>query len=319
MKSNLEFFSDGQQAKRLGRSVVTIGAFDGVHLGHQQLLKQLCDSAKQLGLPSVVVVFEPQPNEYFKPKKAPARLMRLREKVLALRDFGVDSVLCLRFNQRLREMTAEAFIHEVLVESLGVRKLIVGDDFRFGNDRSGDFEMLSAAGRSLNFDVVDTQTLYTDSERVSSTYIRKLLSEGELSDAEALLGRRYSNIGRVVYGKRLGRQLGFPTMNVQLGRLNVPLRGVFAVDIELNGHTLNSPTYQGVANVGVRPTINEVMKPVLEAHAFDVNIDAYGKCIRITYRKKIRDEQRFENVQALTAQIKHDAASARAFFNANAG
>lgn len=312
MKSNLEFLSDYKQAEVLGQSVVTIGAFDGVHLGHQQLLRQLRDSAKQRGLPSVVVVFEPQPNEYFNPQKAPARLMRLREKVLALREYGVDRVLCLRFNPRLRAMSADTFVREVLVESLGVSKLIVGDDFRFGNDRSGDFAMLSKAGDELGFDVVDTQTLLAGGERISSTYIRERLSAGELVEAEALLGRPYSNVGRVVYGKKLGRQLGFPTMNIQLGRLSVPLSGVFAVDIDVVGKR-----YHGVANVGVRPTVNQVMKPLLEAHAFDAEFDVYGECASITYRKKIRQERRFESVEALTAQIKSDAAVARTYFESS--
>lgn len=305
----IEFVSGLQRSIQNKRCVVTIGAFDGVHLGHQQLLAQLTEAAGTLGLPSVVIVFEPQPNEFFNRATAPARLMRLREKVLALSRFGVDQVLCLKFDRTLRGLSAEAFVTEVLVARLGVRKLIVGDDFRFGSDRCGDFAYLQKAGREHGFDVVDTSTHLSGNTRVSSTFIRCLLREGKLEKASELLGSPYTNIGRVIHGRRLGRKLGFPTMNVQLGRLRVPLNGVYAVTVELAGQS-----YIGVANVGVRPTVNEVSKPLLEVHLLDADVDAYGQFIAVTYRKKIRSEQQFDGIDQLKAQITIDANQARDYF-----
>lgn len=307
--SEIEFFSSLRQLSRIEQSVVTIGAFDGVHLGHQQLLRQLVASAREFALPSVVIIFEPQPNEYFNRQLAPARLMRLREKVAALSIYGVDRVVCLKFDRNLSSLSAQSFIESVLVEGLGVKKLIVGDDFRFGSDRRGDFNLLLEQGRQLGFEVVDTKTYEAGKIRVSSTLVRRLLREAKLSEAGRLLGRTYCNLGRVIYGRRLGRELGFPTMNVQLGRLHVPVKGVFAVDVEIEG-----ARYQGVANVGLRPTVNEDMKPLLEVHVFDAELNAYGKFIKVMYRHKIRNEQRFENTDALKAQIEIDVCEARAYF-----
>lgn len=312
----MEFVSglSALKAKGLGCGgcVATIGAFDGVHLGHQQLLEGLNQAAKALGLPSTVIIFEPQPNEYFNPAKAPARLTRLREKVSILAAYGAQRVLCLKFSEHLRALSAGDFVQAVLVNGLGVKKLIVGDDFRFGCDRSGDFQFLQQAGATAAFEVSDTRTFRAGPERVSSTYIRSLLAAGDLEGAEVLLGRPYANLGRVIYGRQLGRQLGFPTMNVGLARLSVPLSGVFAVRVQLGEDEFN-----GVANVGIRPTVNESVKPLLEVHVFDAAPNAYGQCIRVEYRKKLRDEMRFSNVTELQAQIEQDTVNATAFFDSH--
>ena len=230
------------------RSVVTIGSFDGVHLGHQAILQQVKATAAMLGLPSVVMTFEPQPQEYFSGEKAPARLMRLREKIDALLELGIDRVVCLQFNRVLRNLTASEFIHQVLVEGLSIKHLIVGDDFRFGCDRSGDFKMLVEFGKSCDFDVQDTKTLEIDNERVSSTRVREFLQQADFGRASQLLGRPFSIKGRVVYGQQVGRKLGFPTANVQLNRYSAPLTGVYVVLVDIDG-----VRYQGAANVGVTP------------------------------------------------------------------
>jgi len=262
-----------------------------------------------MSLPAVVLLFEPQPNEYFNRTGAPARLMRLREKSIALAEYKVDHILCLKFGADLGQLSAQAFIEQVLVKALGAKKVIIGDDFRFGSDRSGDFNVLREHGQRLGFDVVDTPTLEMSTSRVSSTAIRSLLKHARLADAAVALGRRYSNVGRVIYGRQLGRTLGFPTMNVQLGRLKTPLSGVFAVIV----HVKNNQ-YKGVANVGVRPTVNKLLKPILEVHVLDTELSAYGTFIQVDYYQKLRDEMRFDTIETLKLQIKKDVIQARAYF-----
>ncbi|VUD68267.1 Riboflavin biosynthesis protein RibF [Thalassocella blandensis] len=308
-----------QLVPRHRECVATIGSFDGVHLGHLSVLKQVIASAKELRLPSVAIVFEPQPNEFFAKKAAPARLMRLREKVSALFAAGIDRVLCLKFDQALRSLTAQQYIRQVLVDGLRVRHLVIGDDFRFGCDRSGDFALLVEAGKKYGFRVSDTQTLVDQSIRVSSTRIRELLEQDQLLQAESLLGKPYSVTGRVFYGRQLGSSIGFPTANIGLGRFHSPVSGVYAVLI----HTLprdsgqssaSTVQYHGVANVGVRPTVSGDKKTLLEVHLFDFNGNLYGQCLQVTFKHKIRNEERFPNVEALTQQIQNDAQAARQFF-----
>jgi riboflavin kinase/FMN adenylyltransferase len=291
------------------RSVVTIGSFDGVHLGHQAILQQVKTTAATLGLPSVVMTFEPQPQEYFSGEKAPARLMRLREKIDALLEFGIDRVVCLQFNRRLRNLNASEFIHQVLVDGLAVKHLIVGDDFRFGCDRSGDFEMLAEFGENCDFDVQDTRTLEIDNERVSSTRVRDLLQQSDFGRASQLLGRSFSIKGRVVYGQQLGRTLGFPTANVQLHRYSAPLTGVYAVLVNIDG-----VGYQGAANVGIRPTVGDLVKPVLEVHLLDFSGDLYGQRIEVEFMHKIREEAKFTSLDRLVESIKQDVKQIRAWF-----
>lgn len=306
--------------------VATIGSFDGVHLGHQAILRQLTQLASHYQLPSVVIIFEPQPHEFFSGEKAPARLMRLREKVQALLAAGVDRVLCLQFNQALRDLTAEDFIRKVLVDGLGIKHLVVGDDFRFGCDRRGDFALLQSTGALLQtagagqgFGVTDTCTLQVNGDRVSSTRVRLLLEQGDFAAAEKLLGRPYRINGRVAYGKQLGRQLGVPTANVHLRRYRSPLQGVFAVTVTFADGSL----HQGVANVGLRPTVNKdgtggTNKPLLEVHLFDFSRMVYGELIDVQFHKKLRDEKKFNGLPELQAQLQTDIAQAQAFFKQRA-
>lgn len=290
--------------------VATIGSFDGVHLGHQAILRQLRQAADAHQLPSVVIVFEPQPHEFFSGELAPARLMRLREKLQALLAAGVDRVLCLQFNQALRRLSANEFIDRVLVQGLGIQHLVVGDDFRFGCDRQGDFALLQAAGHEKGFTVSDSCTLLLHGERVSSTRIRQLLEVGDFVSAEELLGRPYSISGRVAYGQQLGRQLGVPTANIHLRRYRSPLQGVFAVTVRFD----NGSQYQGVANVGVKPTLSGHRKPLLEVHLFDFAEVIYGVSVEVAFHHKLRSEQKFASLEALQSQLQQDIRQAREFF-----
>jgi riboflavin kinase/FMN adenylyltransferase len=290
--------------------VATIGNFDGVHLGHQAVLTQLAMKGDMLGLPAVVISFEPQPFEYFVPDKAPARLTRLREKVEALRAYSIQQLCVLRFNESLARMSAEDFIRRLLVEGLNVRYLVVGDDFRFGRHRKGDFAMLQQAGRDHGFQVVNMHTFAIDHQRVSSTRIRNALRDGDLETAERLLGRPYRMSGRVAHGDKRGRKMGFPTANIHLHRCKIPLNGVFAVQL----FGLDEEPINGVANIGIRPTIGGD-KALLEVHLFDFNREIYGEHVQVHFLHKIRDEQRFEGLEKLMAQIEKDCAAARDFFD----
>ena len=291
------------------RSVVTIGSFDGVHLGHQAILQQVKTTAARLGLPAVVMTFEPQPQEYFSGEKAPARLMRLREKIDALLEFGIDHIVCLQFNRVLRNLSASEFIDQVLVDGLAIRHLIVGDDVRLGRDRSGDFKMLAEFGMRGDIEVQDTKTLEIDNKRVSSTRVRDFLQQADFGRARQLLGRPFSIKGRVVYGQQLGRTLGFPTANVQLNRYSAPLTGVYAVLVNING-----VRYQGAANVGIRPTVGDLVKPILEVHLLDFTGDLYGQRIDVEFMHKIRNEAKFTTLDKLVQNIKQDVKQIRAWF-----
>lgn len=290
--------------------VATIGAFDGVHLGHQAVIRHLLEKARELGLPSVVIVFEPLPREYLTPLAAPARLMSFREKFAALSDMGVERVLRIRFSEQLRNKSAQSFVDEVFVEGLGVRYIVLGDDFRFGNDRQGDAEFIKVQGPRNNYQAGATETLEFDGERVSSTRIRKALEEADFELAEALLSRPYSIAGKVVYGRQLGGQLGFPTANLQLHRLRAALSGVFVVSVEGPGLV----GAKGVANVGTRPTVDESIKANLEVHLLDIDVNLYGKHIKVTFLHKLREEQKFASVEQLREQIAKDITTAREWF-----
>lgn len=287
--------------------VATIGNFDGVHAGHQAILKRMRAHSARLGLPGCVVIFEPQPREYFAPNAAPPRLTRLREKLALLEQQGVDRVLCLAFNRRLRELSAEQFVQQVLIDGMGVKHLEVGDDFRFGCDRSGDFKFLVASGSRHGFSVEAANTVAEDGERVSSTRLREVLGEGDFPLAERLLGRPFSITGRVLHGQKLGRQLGAPTANVQLKRLRAPIRGVFLVTAEVRGKT-----YPGVANIGSRPTVEGDGRPHLEVHLLDFAGDLYGERMTVMFHEKLRDEERFDSLDALKTAIQADFTAARA-------
>lgn len=291
--------------------VATIGAFDGVHLGHQAVIRHLLDKAQELGLPSVIIVFEPLPREYFAPIEAPARLMSFWEKCRALEQLGVDRVLRIRFNESLREMSAQQFIDDIFVAGLGVRYVVLGDDFRFGNDRQGDVKFIQEQGLRYGYDAGPTPTCSIGGERVSSTRIREALENADFQQAERLLGRPYSISGRVIYGRQLGRTIGTPTANLELRRLRAPLAGVYAV--EVNGGGVQAAT--GVANVGVRPTVEDSIKANLEVHLLDREIELYGQHIEVIFRHKLRDEKQFGSVEELTANIQRDIEHTRTWFS----
>lgn len=292
-------------------SVATIGSFDGLHLGHRAIIEQLLVQARAHQLASVVILFEPQPYEFFAGERAPARLMRLADKIRGLEALGVDRVLCIQFNRRFSQMTAEDFIQQVLVERLGIKSLVVGDDFRFGRDRAGDFAMLAREGERAGFAVFDTQTVAYQGERISSTRIRAALEAEEFALAEALLGYPYTMRGKVVYGQQLGRTINVPTANVQLKRYRSPLNGVFAV---LQRQLPGGVWREGVANVGIRPTVGGATKPILEVHLLDYSGDLYGQQVEVSFVKKLREERKFPDFNALKEQIYLDIAEAKCFF-----
>jgi riboflavin kinase/FMN adenylyltransferase len=281
-----------------------------VHLGHQAVLGQLSERAAALSLPAAVITFEPQPREYFTPELAPPRLTRFREKVEALRRFGVDRLLCLRFGDYLAGLEPEEFIRLILVEGLGGKYLVARDDYHFGKDRAGNFQMLVRAGEAHGFQVVNMHTFNIDHARVSSTRIREALDAGNFDMAESLLGRPFRMSGRVAHGDKRGRTIGFPTANIHLHRSATPLQGVFAV--ELFG--IKGEPHQGVANIGTRPTVGGT-RTLLEVHLFDFDADIYGSHVQVTFLHKLRDEQRFDSFEELKQQINADVKQAREFFN----
>jgi len=289
--------------------VLTIGAFDGVHLGHQAVITHLLDKSRELGFPSLVIVFEPLPREYFSPLEAPARIMSFREKFFAMRDLGVDRLLRVQFNENLRGMSAQQFLDDIFVAGLGVRYVVLGDDFRFGNDRQGDLEFIRQQGPRHGYETKPTPTFSIDGERVSSTRIREALEAADFAAAQRLLGRPYSISGKVVYGRQLGQTLGTPTANLQLDRLRAPLAGVYVV--EVSGAGLSGAA--GVANVGVRPTVDDSIMANLEVHLLDREVALYGQHIEVTFRHKLRAEQKFGSLDELRENIARDIGNARAW------
>lgn len=288
--------------------VLTIGNFDGLHLGHRAVIKKLAERGKALALPVVAMAFEPQPLEYFLGENAPSRLMRLREKVIRFSELPIDDLLILRFNQYFANCDAEQFIEDVLVKKLNVKHLVVGDDFHFGKARRGNFAMLKDKGKLFNFDVEDTGSYQVDGLRVSSTLIRDALGSGDLALAEKLLGYCYSVCGRVAHGDKRGRTIGYPTANIQMFRKNAPVNGVFAVTMT----GIDGCEFEGVANVGTRPTVDGGSKVILEAHLFNFDKEIYGRYVEVHFKQKIRDEMRFQSLDELKAQIVKDVAAAKA-------
>lgn len=289
---------------------VTIGNFDGLHLGHQAMLARLMDVARGRGLPSCVLSFEPHPREFFAPEAAPARLSTLREKAEHLARLGIDRLHVFRFDRAFAALSAEAFIDQALGVTLQARYVLVGDDFRYGARRTGDFALLQEKGRLLGFDAEHLPTVEVGGERASSTAVRAALAAGDLEHAARLLGRPYGISGRVVHGDKLGRDIGFPTANIQLKHNRPPLMGIFAV--ELCG--LNGAPLPGVASLGRRPTVkgSDAM-PVLEVHLFDFKADIYGRRVRVDFLHKLRDEAKYPDLDTLVAQIRRDVDDARQF------
>ena len=302
----------GIPAAAAGPTALTIGNFDGVHLGHQAMLAEVKRAAGRLGVPSCVLTFEPHPREFFAPDKAPTRLTSLREKLEWLRGCGIDRVHLCRFDYRFAQITAEDFIERIIARGLGARWLLAGDDFRFGARRAGDLVMLKRSGPRLGMEVSALASFMQDGERVSSTAVRKALAGGELARAERLLGRPYSISGRVVRGDGLGRKLGFPTANVQMKHNRPPLTGIFAV--RLRGAA--ALPLRGVASLGVRPTVKQQGAPVLEVHALDYDGDLYRRHVRVEFLRKFRDEEKYADLGALTRRIALDVENARAYFGA---
>lgn len=290
--------------------VATIGAFDGVHCGHQAVLRRLIEKGRKLQLPVTVVLFEPLPREFFAPLQSPPRLMSFQEKVAALRALGIDRVLRIRFDRALSEMGADEFVRRVFIDGLGARYIVVGDDLHFGKNRAGDFKFLKAAGARHGFEVVATESVVQCSERVSSTRIRAALEAADFTTAEQLLGRPYCITGRVVMGQQLGRTLDVPTANLHLRRIRAPLAGVYAVEV------LGAAPQKlyGVANVGTRPTIGDLTKAILEVHILDFADNIYQRTISVVFRKKLRDEKKFASIDALKQQIQNDIENGRKYF-----
>ena len=288
-------------------SVVTIGNFDGVHLGHQAMLEKARVRASDEGLLCTVISFEPLPHEYFAKDQAPARLQGLRDRVLSIAATGMDRLLLLDFSAEQAAQSAEEFVHKILIDAVHAKHIIIGDDFRFGHKRAGDRALLERIGAQAGFTVTEHATVSDQESRISSSRIRQALLDGKLDEAESLLGRPYRISGRVIHGEKVGRQLGFPTANVALGPHRPPLRGVFAV----TAHDANTAqSWPAVANLGERPTVGG-RKLLLEVHLLDVNEALYGKQLAINFHEFIRGEVRFDSLDELKAQIARDADVAR--------
>lgn len=287
-------------------SVVTVGAFDGLHLGHQQLLKRVNEIAADERLTTVVMSFEPTPKEFFSAERPPARLMRFREKFDALAQAGVDVFFCPRFNGAMRDIPAATFIRQLLVHTLNMRRLIVGDDFHFARNREGNLEQLQRAAPALDYSVEQVKSVVVDGVRASSTAVRKALWRGDLNTAAKLLGRPYRMSGRVVPGQKLGRDLGYPTANVNLQRRQSAVMGIFAVKV----HGIDEAPRDAVASVGTRPTFDGV-KPLLEVHIFDYEGDLYGRYIHVDFIARLREERKFDSSDALIEQMHVDSRQAR--------
>ena len=291
-------------------TVLTIGNFDGVHLGHRALLARLTATAAQVGLPAAVLTFEPHPREFFAPESAPPRLSTLREKLELIADDGIEIAYVCHFNAHFAALSAGEFIERVLVGALRVRHLIVGDDFRFGTRRTGDFALLRDAGAHLGFCVEAMDSVTLEGERASSSAVRDALQDGRLEHAARLLGRPYSIDGRVVRGEQIGRQLGFATANIRIKHERPPLQGVFAVEVK----GLPGGPHRGAANLGYRPTAHQASRPLLEVHLFDFSADIYGAHLNVRFLHKLRDEMKFPDFNALKAQIARDVEAAQSYF-----
>ncbi len=295
-----------QNLKEQPGCVLTIGNFDGIHRGHQKIIKALVAKANTLGVPSIVISFSVPPESFFgRPK---ARLSSFRDKHLFLESLGVEKHLLIRFNKDFSQMSAQTFVEDVLLAKLKMRCCFIGDDFRFGKDRQGDYSMLENMAKTSDFVAQKVNRVTVNGKRVSSSEIRELLRQGEFSMAEELLGRPFAIEGRIMHGEKRGRTIGFPTINISIGRKLSPVLGVFAVLIELN-----KKTYHGVCNVGKRPTIGGE-KILLEVNIFDFDKNVYGEHAKVLFRHRIREEMKFESVQQLQSQIASDADIARRYF-----
>jgi len=294
-------------------SVVTIGAYDGLHLGHAQLLERVLAAAKDRGLPSVVMSFEPMPREFFAAASPPARLMRFREKFEALESHGIDLFYCPQFDEHMRDIPVDGFIRRILIHGLGARHIVIGDDFHFARRREGNLQHLQQAGIPLEFSVEQVPSVVVDNIRVSSTAIRESLGSGDMQRATVLLGRPYRMSGKIVLGDKVGRTLGYPTANVDLRRRQSPVMGIFAVRVQ----GLEGGPRDAVASVGTRPTFGGT-KPILEVHIFDFDEDIYGRYIHVDFVARLRGEVKYDEVEELVAQMHRDADNAKSILTTNA-
>jgi riboflavin kinase/FMN adenylyltransferase len=295
-----------------GGTIVTIGAYDGLHLGHAQLLERVKTASRKLGLPSVVMSFEPMPREFFATTSPPARLMRFREKFEALEARGIDLFYCPQFDKQMRDIPVDGFIRRILIHGLCARHIVVGDDFQFARRREGTLVHLQQAGVPLDFSVEQVPSIVVDDIRVSSTAIREALGSADLQQATALLGRPYRMSGKIVLGDKVGRTLGYPTANVDLRRRQSPVMGIFAVRV----HGLEGGPRDAVASVGTRPTFDGT-KPLLEVHIFDFDEEIYGQYIHVDFVARLRGEVKYDQVEELVAQMHRDADNARSILATN--
>lgn len=289
-------------------SVVTIGNFDGGHLGHQLIFDQIKQQAKRRDCQSVVIIFEPQPLEYFKPEDAPVRLSSLKEKLLIMQQSEIDCVVVLNFNQTLAELSGEDFCKTILLEGLNTKHMIIGDDFRFAKQRSAGFAELESFGEQHGFSIEQAVRCEHEEKRISSTWIRQCLVAGNFNLAKKLLGRAYSIAGRVMHGDKRGRELGFPTINIKLNRVKSPLKGVFVTSTRLE----NGEIYPSVSNIGIRPVFNG-RQTLLETHLLDFTGEIYGQKVKVEFHQRLRDEQKLASIEALKKQIDLDVQNAREF------
>ncbi|MBW9334007.1 bifunctional riboflavin kinase/FAD synthetase [Herbaspirillum sp. RU 5E] len=299
---------------------LTIGNFDGVHLGHQALLARVREAAGTLGLDAAVMTFEPHPREFFAqlagtPERAPARIANLRDKLEALSHSGIDRVVVEHFGSHFAALSPQDFIEKILVQGLHVRWLMVGDDFCFGARRAGTLDTLIAAGKQHGFEVHALPTVTNAGVRISSSAVRAALAEGDFTLSQQLLGHPYAISGRVVHGKKLGRTIGFPTLNMRVGHKRPALSGIFVVQV----HGLAEQPLPAVASLGVRPTVDNSGRVLLETHLLDFKGDCYGKLVRVEFLKKLRDEEKYVDLPTLTTAIARDVDNARAWFRENAG
>jgi len=288
---------------------ITIGNFDGVHLGHQHIFKLLHEQATAEQLHRTVITFEPHPHEYFSSSTAPPRLTLFRDKMQLLQNQPIDQTICLAFNRKLANMPAEDFINEILVQQLQMKYIIVGDDFRFGQQRQGDIDLLNKFSDRQGYCTATAPVLARNGQRISSTHIRQALQAGDLPLTTALLGHPFSITGRVAQGDQRGRHIGFPTANIRLNRHQPAIQGVYIVQV--NG--LGNDSLQGVANIGQRPTVNGTQQ-LLEVHLFNFDHEIYGQQINVVFLQQIRAEQRFDSLDALTQQIQTDVTAAKHYF-----
>jgi riboflavin kinase/FMN adenylyltransferase len=296
-----------------GRHALTVGNFDGVHRGHQAMLARVASRARERGLRSCVLTFEPLPREFFAPDSAPPRLSRLREKMELFEAAGMDRVHVARFDARFAALAPERFVDDVLVHGLGTKWMLVGGDFRFGARRAGDVATLEAAAARQGFEVETMPEVVHAGERVSSSAVRRALEAGDFARADALLGRHYTISGRVAHGRKLGRELGFPTANIVLPR-RAPLAGIYVVEVHGADARQRDRWLPGVASIGRRPTVNEVATPLLEIHLFDFAEELYGRHLRARFLGKLRDEKKYPNLADLRAAIARDVERAKQYF-----